>query len=173
MLWNNLSYEAKTARSLSDFKHKLASFYYQCFKCTPKDTLTAKNSGVSWFKTLLVRPKFLIYTSERDEEHHGLFHMLVSPRDCEECNILTSVKVPVLFLMLLFLPRASPLKNFLFALFVNLGNQLVTQRYQVSWSFSSSILRSRSIQRHAVLHGDVARFNSHIICWPCKFTTKR
>ena len=25
MLWNNLSYEAKTAQSLSDFKHKLAS----------------------------------------------------------------------------------------------------------------------------------------------------
>ena len=25
MLWNNLSYEAKTAKSLSDFKHKLAS----------------------------------------------------------------------------------------------------------------------------------------------------
>ena len=25
MLWNNLSYEAKTAQSLADFKHKLAS----------------------------------------------------------------------------------------------------------------------------------------------------
>ena len=25
MLWNNLSYEAKTEQSLSDFKHKLAS----------------------------------------------------------------------------------------------------------------------------------------------------
>ena len=25
MLWNNLSYETKTAQSLSDFKHKLAS----------------------------------------------------------------------------------------------------------------------------------------------------
>ena len=25
MLWNNLSYEAKTAQSLSDIKHKLAS----------------------------------------------------------------------------------------------------------------------------------------------------
>ena len=25
MLWNNLSHEAKTAQSLSDFKHKLAS----------------------------------------------------------------------------------------------------------------------------------------------------
>ena len=25
VLWNNLSYEAKTAQSLSDFKHKLAS----------------------------------------------------------------------------------------------------------------------------------------------------
>ena len=37
--------------------------------------------------------------------------------------------------MLLFLPRASQLKNFLF---VNLGNQLVTQRYQVSWP---SVLR--------------------------------
>ena len=25
MLWNNLSYEANTAQSLSEFKHKLAS----------------------------------------------------------------------------------------------------------------------------------------------------
>ena len=39
MLWNNLSYEAKTAQSLSDFKHKLASSPSTCFLLNRTDSM--------------------------------------------------------------------------------------------------------------------------------------
>ena len=43
MLWNNLSYEAKTAQSLSDFKHKLASSPRQGTKGAPNWALKQRH----------------------------------------------------------------------------------------------------------------------------------
>ena len=53
MLWNNLSYEAKTAQSLADFKHKLAS------------SRSMPSTGSHWFHVIyrcfypLINPSYI------------------------------------------------------------------------------------------------------------------